>query len=411
MIVTSPEFSFVQFSPCQSCVGAELELKDASDLAFQILVAESDSVIEYVIATDTEIELYREAIRAKGVIDGAYLFFINPTVSLYERLTENSCFKFGLSKVGQQVEVYSNVFKYSPRVQHTVLLEYRCEEELSLGFAYPDGMFNRVRFPCRIFKPQPKEESNIYVKRNGQRKVLSASFTKEFELVTEWVSEEFHDRISIALMHDITVFDGKLFTKSTNYEIGWEDEFLDSAPGKCKLIENIIYRNINCGGARMADSVDLAKLVEVVRNMVPIGTIWPYKGDATKIPEGWSLCDGSNGTPDLRGRFLVGLGSFVENGETLIYSNTMSQIGGEAKVKLGIKEMPKHRHISGAYSASGSEQSVYGVATVPVGERKEGGTSSTSSPYTSEDGEGLAHNNLPPFYTVAFIIRVSLPSF
>ena len=37
---------------------------------------------------------------------------------------------------------------------------------------------------------------------------------------------------------------------------------------------------------------------------VPVGTIWPYTGDLNEIPDDWHLCDGTNGTPDLRGRFL-----------------------------------------------------------------------------------------------------------
>ena len=37
---------------------------------------------------------------------------------------------------------------------------------------------------------------------------------------------------------------------------------------------------------------------------LPIGTIIAYNGLLSAIPIGWHLCDGSDGTPDLRGRFL-----------------------------------------------------------------------------------------------------------
>ena len=51
---------------------------------------------------------------------------------------------------------------------------------------------------------------------------------------------------------------------------------------------------------------------------LPIGTILPYTGDLNKIPRGWVLCDGTNGTPDLTGRFLEGalsdIGQFKEAG-------------------------------------------------------------------------------------------------
>jgi len=33
-----------------------------------------------------------------------------------------------------------------------------------------------------------------------------------------------------------------------------------------------------------------------------------WAGAVIEIPAGWALCDGNNGTPDLRGRFVVGAG-------------------------------------------------------------------------------------------------------
>lgn len=45
---------------------------------------------------------------------------------------------------------------------------------------------------------------------------------------------------------------------------------------------------------------------------LPIGTILPYVGDLANIPSGWHLCDGSNGTPNLSGRFLEGVTSGVQ---------------------------------------------------------------------------------------------------
>ena len=39
----------------------------------------------------------------------------------------------------------------------------------------------------------------------------------------------------------------------------------------------------------------------------PVGTILPYVGDIKDIPKKWALCNGSNGTPNLTGRFLEGV--------------------------------------------------------------------------------------------------------
>lgn len=40
--------------------------------------------------------------------------------------------------------------------------------------------------------------------------------------------------------------------------------------------------------------------------VMPKGGIIMWGGNITDIPKGWALCDGNNGTPDLRGRFIVG---------------------------------------------------------------------------------------------------------
>ena len=42
---------------------------------------------------------------------------------------------------------------------------------------------------------------------------------------------------------------------------------------------------------------------------IPKGGIIMWSGATTAIPQGWALCDGTNGTPNLRDRFIVGAGS------------------------------------------------------------------------------------------------------
>ena len=66
------------------------------------------------------------------------------------------------------------------------------------------------------------------------------------------------------------------------------------------------------------------------RDNVPIGTIWPYVGDLDKIPTGWHLCDGTDGTPNLIGQFLQGSnspGSFIEPGLPNITGSFWSTYG------------------------------------------------------------------------------------
>ncbi|MDZ7292489.1 MAG: hypothetical protein ONB44_23320 [candidate division KSB1 bacterium] len=49
--------------------------------------------------------------------------------------------------------------------------------------------------------------------------------------------------------------------------------------------------------------------------ILPVGTIIPYKGRSSRIPRNWHICDGTEGTPDLRDRFILGTTTFAKLGE------------------------------------------------------------------------------------------------
>ena len=70
----------------------------------------------------------------------------------------------------------------------------------------------------------------------------------------------------------------------------------------------------------------------------PDGVIMSYyPPDPTNItaPQGWSLCDGSNGTPDLRGRFILG----HKSGE----NNFNENLGTDTKF-INVENLPPHEH-------------------------------------------------------------------
>jgi hypothetical protein len=50
--------------------------------------------------------------------------------------------------------------------------------------------------------------------------------------------------------------------------------------------------------------------------MVPQGAIIMWSGTLASIPSGWALCDGTNGTPDLRNRFIYGVSAGEDPGAT-----------------------------------------------------------------------------------------------
>ena len=67
---------------------------------------------------------------------------------------------------------------------------------------------------------------------------------------------------------------------------------------------------------------------------IPIGGIILWSGAQNAIPTNWNLCDGTNGTPDLRGQFVIGAGGSYNVGNT----------GGESEHTLTVNEMPSHNH-------------------------------------------------------------------
>ena len=63
-------------------------------------------------------------------------------------------------------------------------------------------------------------------------------------------------------------------------------------------------------------NADNLKIDTLLKKLVPTGCIMFWSGSMEDIPEGWALCDGNNGTPDLRDRFVVGAGGDYAVGDT-----------------------------------------------------------------------------------------------
>jgi hypothetical protein len=65
-----------------------------------------------------------------------------------------------------------------------------------------------------------------------------------------------------------------------------------------------------------------------------VGLICLWSGEVATILPGWQLCDGTNGTPDLRDKFIVGGGGGYTPGST----------GGSIHSKLALENIPSHTH-------------------------------------------------------------------
>ena len=137
--------------------------------------------------------------------------------------------------------------------------------------------------------------------------------------------------------------------------------------------------------------------------LVPSGFIGMWSGNT--VPTGWYLCNGQNGTPDLRDRFIVSTGSSYSIGDK----------GGVNTVSLTTAEMPAHTHTVGSTEVKWTGEAkedvnVYSGKNLPApGYMGSNATvtynigSHTHS--LSSTGSGAAHENRPPYYALAFIMK------
>ncbi len=172
--------------------------------------------------------------------------------------------------------------------------------------------------------------------------------------------------------------------------------------------------------------------------VIPPGGIIMWSGKT--IPEGWALCDGSNKTPDLRGRFIVGFHSgdsdYNQPGTISEGKTAKGKTGGTPSFKLEEKHLPSHSHSasttnSGEHShrlpidlgGGGTGSSRSGVLHMTDLLNNVGGNNFTINAIPNEfakttqegkhghsisvgnTGGNRPHENRPPYYVLAFIMK------
>jgi len=114
--------------------------------------------------------------------------------------------------------------------------------------------------------------------------------------------------------------------------------------------------------------------------MMP-GMIMLWNGTVSNIPSGWTLCDGTMGTPDLRDKFVLGAGNIPgphESGGSKVHGHTF------------VGDGHSHDLLSGdlILTDSPSGNLAYETASNP-------------SSGTTDSGE-----NVPPYYTLCYIMKL-----
>ena len=142
---------------------------------------------------------------------------------------------------------------------------------------------------------------------------------------------------------------------------------------------------------------------------IPAGLISMWSGSIGSIPSGWYLCDGSNGTPNLTDRFVIGAGStYAVNGT-----------GGASTATLITANLPAHTHTAtvtdpGHFHNQSTTFTNSGINGSPISTGNASNSTSASNGVVStattgisvsnaSTGSGTSFSILPPYYALAFI--------
>jgi hypothetical protein len=163
------------------------------------------------------------------------------------------------------------------------------------------------------------------------------------------------------------------------------------------------------------NTTQLATTAFVLANAIPSGLISMWSGTIASIPSGWVLCNGSNSTPDLRNRFIIGAHSDTAGVaySTVTGSNTTSG-GTKDATTVSHTHTATVTDAGHAHALSQLVDNTNVVGKQAFFDRGLGGTSSgysTNSATTgisvanSTEGSSGTNQNLPPYYALAFIMR------
>ena len=150
------------------------------------------------------------------------------------------------------------------------------------------------------------------------------------------------------------------------------------------------------------NSTKVATTAYVANNAIPSGGIIIWSGSSASIPSGWYLCNGSNGTPDLRNRFLVGAGSTYAVGATggsadaivVSHTHSASDSGHQHTVTLGT--------INAFGIGSSGSRGVYSGTGSGNRDLSESASANISVSTTGSSGTNA---NLPPYYALCYIMK------
>lgn len=164
-------------------------------------------------------------------------------------------------------------------------------------------------------------------------------------------------------------------------------------------------------------------ILDAIDVKIPRGIITMWSGAVNAVPSGWHLCDGTNGTPDLRDRFIVAAGNSYSSGHiggSPTYTPTITVNDSDTGVQVGYHtlteaEIPSHSHRMQNMHYQGNPDNWDAESTVLSGGNDlwsgaTGGGQGHNHPITDNGHAHTAYasaiDSRPPYYALAFIMKL-----
>jgi hypothetical protein len=210
------------------------------------------------------------------------------------------------------------------------------------------------------------------------------------------------DATNTAIQKFIDEFNQEIYPTLNQIQQGYIGTTAPANPnaGQTWINTSVSPAMLNVRDPSNANWIPLYSISNTASPIPPGGCALPFNGTfggtsgknpvdqfTNEVNASWQMCDGTNGTMDLQDLFIVGAGNLYPQGAT----------GGETTHLLVTAEIPSHLHsTSGFISGSGSAAPQYS-----------GGSSGGTLSGTGSAGGGGAHNNMPPYYALSYIQRIS----
>jgi microcystin-dependent protein len=141
-------------------------------------------------------------------------------------------------------------------------------------------------------------------------------------------------------------------------------------------------------------------ITQIADLIVPIGSIILWSGSIASIPANWALCNGANGTPNLVDKFILGAGTSAP---------TVGATGGskDSIVVSHTHSITDSGHFHATNIAGGSRRGSI-ASSLEEGLSTMINTSTSTTGITIQStGSSGTNANMPPYYALAYIMRVS----